>query len=1041
MLIPLHAEHARAQVGIGTLSGRVVDASTGKPLADVVVTATAPGQTEQIVVTDSSGTFRIPNLPPGDYTLNYEADTYRPVARTGISLSAGVTLRVDAELLPEMLRAEEVTVVATPPTVDVGSARTGVTLDQDFTSRIAVAPPTGKGGGARSFEQLAQVAPTANSDTYGASIAGTTSVENVYMVNGMSTGDPAFGYNATPLSIDFVKEANIVTGGYLPEYGRGGGGVIEAVTKSGTNEFHGSVWGNVSPLQLTPKFAPAQDSIRTTSKLDSVRDVGLDVGGPLIKDKMWFYLGADWSRQSYRLTRDLIALQVGADGQYVYDENGLIRSDAIPGTRRESLADQSSFQYIGDITWQPTPDDRIKLTHFATPTWSGGNGTYSVDYETGSPIVLATPVSEGGRQAGTYSANAWRQIFDSYDTSLRWTHATLNKRLTFDTILAWHHQRSANLASDGSEIGGGGLSNTPLFTFGRTVPSPYPITRFETLPDPTVCMNPVPGGDAICPTGTYATGGPQILHDRIFDRYQARELATFVGELAGHHIVKAGLEVEYGNFDYTGSYPGGPALREDANGTTVRDTRRFGALTAPDEPYTLKALKYKVSSLSFGAFLQDSWSIMDKVTLNAGLRYDTQSLYTEAGDLGLTLPNQWSPRVGVIFDPTQQGRAKLFANYAIYYQSLPMSIMTRAGAGEPQIVARRPLENCNPDGNGGYPESCDDPAILRPRNNGPADPNQQWYLLGIGRTAIDPDLKPQSSDEFSAGGEYEIIPGGRIGITYIHRSARTVMEDMSRDEGSTYFVGNPGYGLASDFPKAKRDYDAGILHFTKTFSNSWLATASYTLSYLRGNWEGLFRAQTGQLDPGTNSDFDLRSLTVNRDGPLAADTRHAIKVFLAKDFEIAKQHHVTLGGSYRSNSGLPTNFLGGHVLYGNDEVFLLPRGSGDRLPWQHSIDAKLSYTFFESPTKTLAITVDVFNLFNFQAEVDRSQRYTIRPVEPITGKEASDVVTNNRIDPNEIQAADGDPRPFSDDDRWRAFGAPVRYQAPLTLRFGIKGTF
>src|SRR5688500_4084943 len=97
MLIPLHAEHAEAQVGVGTLSGRIVDASTGKPLADVVVTATSPGQVEQIVVTDSSGTFRIPNLPPGEYTLNYEAETYRPVSRTGIGLSAGTTLRVDAE--------------------------------------------------------------------------------------------------------------------------------------------------------------------------------------------------------------------------------------------------------------------------------------------------------------------------------------------------------------------------------------------------------------------------------------------------------------------------------------------------------------------------------------------------------------------------------------------------------------------------------------------------------------------------------------------------------------------------------------------------------------------------------------------------------------------------------------------------------------------------------------------------------------------------------------------------------------------------------
>ena len=1010
-------------------------------MADVVVTATSPGlQVEQIVVTDSSGTFRIPNLPPGEYALNYEADTYRPVARQSISLTAGTTLRVDAELLPEMLRAEEVTVVAAPPTVDVGSARSGVTIDQDFTSRIAVAPPTGKGGATRSFEQLAQVAPTASVDSYGASIAGTTSVENVYMVNGMSVGDPGFGYNASPLSIDFIKEANIVTGGYLPEYGRGGGVVIEAVTKSGSNEFHGSVFGNVTPFQLTPKFAPSQDAIRTTGKLDSQRDFGFDLGGPLIKDKLWFYVGADLSRQTWRLKRDLIALEVGDDGKYIYDDTGLIRSNAIPGTRRESLADQTNLQYIADITWSPTSDDRIKLTHFGTPSTSGGNGNYSIDYETGVPIFLATAITDGGKQSGTYGAVAWKQIFDAYDTNLRWTHSTLNKRLTFDTILAWHHERAANLAADGSELGSSsGLSGTPLFNFARTAPAPHTITDFETLPDPNVCRNPVMGGDAICPAASYYTGGPQILHDRIYDRYQLRELATLVAEGLGHHIFKAGAEVDYGSFDYAGAYPGGPAIREDASGLTVRDTRRFGSLTAPDQAYTLSALRFKVSTVSFGAFLQDSWSIMDKVTLNAGLRYDTQSLFTDSGDLGLTLPNQWSPRVGVIFDPTQQGRAKLFANYAIYYQSIPMNLMTRGGAGEPMTYARRPLANCDPRTNS-FPDDCDNPETLRPRN-GPAGPNSNWYLASIGRTAVDPDLKPQSSDELSAGGEYEIIPNGRIGLTYIHRSARTVMEDMSRDEGSTYFIGNPGYGLASDFPKAKRDYDAGILHFTKTFANTWLAQASYTLSSLRGNWEGLFRAQTGQLDPGTNSDFDLRSLTVNRQGPLNGDTRHAIKVFLAKDFELSKRNHITLGASYRAQSGQPTNFLGGHVLYGNDEVFLLPRGSGDRLPWQHNVDAKFSYTFYESPTKTVAVTIDVFNLFNFQAESLRSERYTIRPVEPIVGVNPKDVVSNNIIDPKIIKAADDDPRAFEAADRNRAFGAALRYQAPLSLRFGIKGTF
>src|SRR5207344_3332748 len=98
--------------------------------------------------------------------------------------------------------------------------------------------------------------------------------------------------------------------------------------------------------------------------------------------------------------------------------------------------------------------------------------------------------------------------------------------------------------------------------------------------------------------------------------------------------------------------------------------------------------------------------------------------------------------------------------------------------------------------------------------------DQKWIYLSTGRLAVDPDLKPESSTEISAGGEYEVIPDGRLGVTYIHRTMNNVIEDMSRDEGTTFFLGDPGSGIAADFPKAERNYDAGILSFTKTFSTS-----------------------------------------------------------------------------------------------------------------------------------------------------------------------------------------------------------------------------
>jgi len=1042
LLLLAVARPAAAQLGVGTLTGQVRDVSTKKPMSDVVVTATSPAlQGDQVVVTDKSGTFRIPNLPLGEYTLRYEADTFRPLARSGIALRATITLRVDAELLPETLKAEEVTVVARPPTVDVGTTRSGVTLNQEFFSRVPVAPPTGKGGSIRSFEQLVDVAPGGHSDTYGGSVGGTTSPENSYIIDGLTVGDGGYGYNGSPLGLDFIKEATIVTGGYLPEYGRGGGGVLDVVTKSGSNEFHGSFWGNYTPWQDARKVPPSQDAISTTTRLSSLRDFGLDLGGPIVKDKLWFYLGAELAQTSYIVGRDLNALRTGADGLYQYNSDGLIESDKIPGTHRNYRAESTQWQFLGKLTYSPTANDRFELSERGSPSRSGGSGNYSIDYETGLPYVNVDPTDPAA--IGAFQSEAYRQIADAYDTTLHWTHSSADKKLTFDTTVGWHHQRTATLPTDGSEVGGGGLAATPLFRFRRTTPTPHPITDFENLgASASLCDNPVAGGDAKCPTSRYDLGGPGFIIDRTTNRYQFKEVATYVTAGLGHHVVKAGIEAEYLGFSSAKGYTGGVFLRENTAENRVDDTRRFGGLSGPDDPYDIRVLRHDNHSLSFGAFAQDSWSIMDKVTLNLGFRYDTQQLYGDQGGVAISLPNQWAPRVGVIFDPSQKGIAKLFVNYAVYYQSMPLDIVDRSvGSGEPSFQSRRPFGVCNPS-LASYPGSCFNSGSLNTLG-GPQDPNQKWTYTGVGTTAIDPDLKPQSSSELSAGGELEIIPNGRLGLTYVRKWMNNVVEDMSRDEATTYFLGNPGSGIASDFPKARRDYDAGTLAFTKTFADEWVAQASYTLSWLRGNWEGFYRQQTGQLDPGANSDFDLRSLTVNRSGDLSGDRRHEFKVFAGRDIALSPRHHANVGLGYTGRSGGPTNYLGSHPVYGPDEVFLLPRGSGPRLPWVHEVDLHLGYTFFETKNQTFAVTADIFNLFNFQAVTKIGETYTARDVNPITGTAAASPYVNGdkkTVNRDLIKTSDGD-GPFAAADKDRSFGAPLQYQQPISIRFGVKTTF
>src|SRR5439155_1211455 len=130
------------------------------------------------------------------------------------------------------------------------SSSTGMNIGQDFTRRVPISRPGGKGSGSRSFESVAESVPGAKNDAYGVSISGTTSPENNYVLDGTTVNNPSYGTIGTPLTLEFIKELNVISGGYMPEYGRSTGGILNVVTKSGSNEFHGGVFTYYSPGAL-----------------------------------------------------------------------------------------------------------------------------------------------------------------------------------------------------------------------------------------------------------------------------------------------------------------------------------------------------------------------------------------------------------------------------------------------------------------------------------------------------------------------------------------------------------------------------------------------------------------------------------------------------------------------------------------------------------------------------------------------------------------------------------------------------------------------
>ena len=1028
------------QSGAGVLTGTVFDGVDKKPLADVVVIATSPAvQGQQITVTDASGYYRIPDLPSGLYSITFEKDQFRPYTRDGVNLPASATLRVNSVLFSLTAAGEVVQVTAEAPTIDVGSSSTGSNITSEFTRRIPLAPPSGKGAAARSFESVAEVTPGAKGDTYGLSVSGASSLENGYQVDGHSVSNPGFGMIGTGLSSEFLKEVNVISGGYLPEYGRTMGGVLNAVTKTGSNQFHGGVFGFVTPGGLQGTGTPVKSAVGTVSSstpLSFIGDGGLDLGGPLIQDKLWFYGGFDYAVTNFKANRSFYRqiADAGTPGGFQIGPDGNPVKERISGADESYDAIARTFQGIVKLTYAPNLDNRFTLSAYGAPSSSGGPGKFAIDHLQEVPetnVNTTTPFN------GTYSSIAHQINNRPYDVAAKWTTQLLNRRAMVDTMVGWHHQDVDIIPSDGSLPGSGlGLAGTPSVSWQRSGPY-HPITDFEN----SDALKKACGMNGeLCPVVTYTSGGPATntgaLELQTFNRYNAGSTLTYLFQGLGHHVVKAGFNLEVSQFSHVAAHSGGASLLERPDGSRFDELEGYGVLVSPDNPVSLEPRNIHSRSVTEGSFLQDSWSVADQFTLNLGARYDAQQLYGNSGKLGLTLPNQWSPRVGLIYDPTHEGRAKLYGNYARYYESVPVHLADASLSGTPNIVSTHPGIDSGVCDVRTPPYCLNNGGRLvgdASRGNAPStsfSSSQRWGAIGGTAKSIDPALRPSSSDEIVLGGEYEVFLNARAGLSYTRRWLNYFIEDLSNDGLQTYFLANPGYGMASDFPRAERNYDAVTLYFVKTFAHDWLASGAYTLSSLRGNLGGLFRAQNGELDPNHNADFDSKIYTINASGPLNGDHTHDIKLFGAKDWALGRDHRLSSGLAIRARSGEPINYWASDSGYGPQINLLLPRGSGGRLPWSGSVDVNLGYRHSLPRSSDLTFTLDVFNLFNFQARTAVDESYTLTAAQNNPGAPLASAYTQSS--PH---------RPLDKADLNPNFMNPTKYQPPRAVRFGLRATF
>ena len=972
--------------GSGVITGTVQDAATQAPLPNVLVTATSPALLgEQVVLTDAAGEYRVPQLPPGTYALRFEREDHKPYAREGIEVPPAYTLRFNAELVPEIAGSSTIVVVGKPPLIDVASTQQGEVVDQDFIRNIPLSPPGSVGSHNRSFENLALTAPTARLDRYGVALNGTTSPENSYLIDGLSTRNPTYGISGSQLSVEFVESVSVVTGGYLPEFGRSTGGIISANTRSGGNEFHGSIWGTWTPGSLSGRAHSTSTVVGTREEPHNIVDFGFSLGGYIIKDRLWFFVGVQPEFSRYSEYLELNPYRLNDDGTRYTDAHGNTEVENSIYTRRY-FADEHQIQYFGKLTYLVSDDHRIALTFTGTPSTSGGEHAF--------PFAGPRPGVPNAFLAWGTPGALFNQRYDgTFDTVLKLSSAFAGKTVLLDVLGGWHHADHSLKPADGSKLGSSdptALVNQPSMTWADRS-----LTEFEDLPASVVadCLSDGHGGLERCGT-VYFTGGPELLSTAREDSFQVRAVLTFLFQGLGHHVLKVGADGEVAILDHSSGFSGGASAAElEVDGYI--DASRYGYLTAPDRETDVSIVRSRSKSVFFGAFVQDSWSILDRVTLNAGVRFDAQTLYGSRDVVAVTFPHEWSPRVGLIWDPTQQGRAKLYASYARYFENVPLDLADRGFGTEVTIEGTyAPASGaCGP--RAPTTTSCVAPDRLV-REGTFIPPNPTWFIHSSAqRVPVDPALKPPSEDEWVAGIDYELLPHTRLSLAYTHRNIVDWVEDMA-DVGVTYFIGNPGQGIGTAFPKVVRVYNSFVLSLEKTYANLWLTQLSYAYQNLHGNLDGLFRAVSGQLDPNITSDFDVQRLMVNSLGPLAGDVRHTVKAYAAKEFVAGPALSFVLGAAYVGSSGRPIDFRGASTQtggYRNNYVFIFPRGSAGRLGWVHTVDVNAGLSVRFSSSTSLTLGVNIFNLFNFQQVTAVSPQYTRWPhgVAPVpNGNPATD---------------------------------------------------
>jgi len=962
------------------INGRVADAQGGA-LPGVNVEATSPRLVgKAVAVTDDNGVYRLMALPSGTYEIKYSLPGFNTLVRQGIRLELSQIIAVNATLEAATIE-EQVTVIGQTPLIDVKSTVKG----QVMTKETYLSLPRG-----RSFDSLISTIPGVHTEanTAGLSVDGATGPENMFYADGADISDFHYGGSPQGIVLELLDEVKVTASGYNAEYGGSMGGVINVITRSGSNELHGDIMGFYENNQQYMQ-GKSRDFLERDYSLEGYQyhyvnyddlyfDGGKDrdrysryegiisLGGPIIKNKLWFFGSFNPSYSQTAAQRDFND-RLGPFQTFKEKNKGFagsIRLTAAPfaGLRVSGSFINSFTNYRGAI---PTifgndPEDY----EWAREGYDYPNKSASLtaDYSVGNNLLIS--YRGGWHEEDTTN----EQITPPEETY--YYFGTTNSGYASDPFFLEHPELIQDAGSASSPI-----NQTTLYYKRGKISNNLDLTYYMNL-----------AGEHAWKAGV----GYNYLYDN-----------RFTGAL--HPCVYLywdrsddGLGYEVGiDADPTSPYYG-PYGYYYIRGSFTSD---YGSV-------------WDTSSNNLSLFLQDSWTITNRLTVNLGLRAESQYMpaFTDNTDtsgftakpikfdLGQTL----APRLGVIYDVFGDSSLKVFGSFGIYYDVMKLYMGQLTFGGSKRVQDYYAL--IDPDWTQIAANGLLDDAVSQQANNRYAGSDD---YLPPSFDRVDPDLKPTAQREISFGVEKKLMENLSLSVRLVNKHLIRTIEDIgvNREEENLdgtmrvyqdFWMANPGFGVTRPIsqgglfqetwtdpgldgkfgtaddgltydlwstPKATREYYGINVSFEKRFSNNWQGGINYTWSRVSGSFSGLGSSdEGGRLGPGVEQDYDRWFMGYDGqgnvlDGPLPQDRTHYFKGYGSYAFPFG----LTVGVVAYGRSGLPVTTK---VLYWTK--YFYPEGRADlgRLPFTFWADIYLDYTLKLGNKYRASINLQVNNVTN-----------------------------------------------------------------------------